>query len=85
MVLLGGLYLLLSRVTGQDDLVIGAPSVGRSGLDAERMIGLFLDTLALRMRLSGSRHFASCSVVCARWCSTRSNTGMRRSTNWSAR
>ncbi len=57
MVLLGGLYLLLSRVTGQDDLVIGAPSVGRSGLDAERMIGLFLDTLALRMRLSGVATF----------------------------
>ena len=57
MVLLGALYLLLFRLTGQDDLIIGTPSVGRSGLEAERMIGLFLNTLALRLRLTGVATF----------------------------
>jgi malonyl CoA-acyl carrier protein transacylase len=38
----------LSKLSGQEDIVIGAPLVGRNHPDLEKMIGLFLKTLALR-------------------------------------
>ena len=44
---------VLSRLSGQDDLVIGAPSAQRGLADSENAVGFFVDTLALRIDLSG--------------------------------
>ncbi|MEP4038013.1 alpha/beta fold hydrolase [Pseudophaeobacter sp.] len=49
--LLTGYFVLLSRLSGQDDLVIGTPVSGRLREEDEPLIGLFLNTLALRVRL----------------------------------
>src|SRR6185436_11142812 len=57
MVLLGALGTLLFRSTGQDDLVLGTPTAGRSRRELERLIGLFVNTLALRTDLSGDPSF----------------------------
>src|SRR6185436_10533929 len=57
MVLLGALGTLLFRSTGQDDLVLGTPTAGRSRRALERLIGLFVNTLALRVDLSGNPSF----------------------------
>ena len=50
---------LLHRYSGQDDIVIGTPVGHRRRAEIEALIGFFVNTLALRMDLSGSsRRFA---------------------------
>lgn len=49
--------LLLFRHTGQDDLVLGAPTAGRHRVELESAVGLFLNMIPLRVRLSGSMTF----------------------------
>src|SRR5205814_883046 len=48
MTLLAAFYTLLHRYTGQSDLVVGTPIANRSRAEVEDLIGLFLNTLALR-------------------------------------
>ncbi|MCK4258431.1 MAG: non-ribosomal peptide synthase/polyketide synthase [Halanaerobiales bacterium] len=48
MVLLATFAVLLGRYTGQEDIVIGSPIAGRNHADVEQVIGLFVNTLALR-------------------------------------
>lgn len=50
--LLTGYFMLLSRLTGQEDLVLGTPVSGRLREEDEPLIGLFLNSLALRAKLS---------------------------------
>ncbi|MBV8464381.1 MAG: amino acid adenylation domain-containing protein, partial [Burkholderiales bacterium] len=52
MTLLAGWTLLLSRLTGQQDLVIGTPVANRQRSEIESLIGFFVNTLALRVRLA---------------------------------
>ncbi|MBM7093961.1 hypothetical protein JTP67_36755, partial [Streptomyces sp. S12] len=53
MTLLAGWAALLSRLSGQDDLVVGTAGVNRSHAEVEPLIGFFVNTLALRLDLSG--------------------------------
>jgi amino acid adenylation domain-containing protein len=57
MTLLAGFNVLLSRYSGQDDLVVGTPIAGRSRLELEKLIGLFVNTLVLRTDMSGDPSF----------------------------
>ena len=57
MVLLAAFKTLLFRYTGQTDLVVGTPVAGRLRAELEPLIGLFVNTLALRTRLSGAQSF----------------------------
>ncbi|MHA6534788.1 amino acid adenylation domain-containing protein, partial [Paenibacillus sp. BAC0078] len=57
MALLASYGVLLSRYTGQEDVVVGTPVAGRRHPDAERMIGMFVNTLAMRSRPAGSKRF----------------------------
>ncbi|MET3524896.1 condensation domain-containing protein, partial [Mesorhizobium abyssinicae] len=45
---------VLSRLSGQDDVVIGVPSANRGRREVEELIGFFVNTLALRLDLSGA-------------------------------
>ncbi|WP_292628142.1 condensation domain-containing protein, partial [Mesorhizobium sp.] len=45
---------VLSRLSGQDDVVIGVPSANRGRREIEELIGFFVNTLALRLDLSGA-------------------------------
>ncbi|WPN50973.1 amino acid adenylation domain-containing protein [Pseudomonas sp. P9_2] len=45
---------VLSRLSGQEDIVIGVPSANRGHSDIESLIGLFVNTLALRVDLGGA-------------------------------
>jgi tyrocidine synthetase III len=58
MVLLGIMNVLLYKLSGQDDIVIGSPIAGRRHSDLEPVIGMFINTLALRNRLSAESSFA---------------------------
>jgi len=53
MTLLAGWAALLSRLSGQDDLVVGTAGVNRSHAEVEPLIGFFVNTLALRIDVSG--------------------------------
>ncbi|WP_302478704.1 amino acid adenylation domain-containing protein [Burkholderia lata] len=44
---------VLGRLAGQEDVVIGTPVANRSGPEFESIVGLFVNTLALRIDLSG--------------------------------
>jgi amino acid adenylation domain-containing protein len=56
-VLLGAFAVLLGRWSGQDDVVVGSPVAGRGRPETEGMVGLFVNTLALRTDLSGDPDF----------------------------
>jgi amino acid adenylation domain-containing protein len=57
MVLLAALDVVLGRLAGQEDVVVGTPIAGRTRAETERMVGLFLNSLALRADLSGDPSF----------------------------
>ncbi|GGH50401.1 hypothetical protein GCM10008014_15490 [Paenibacillus silvae] len=58
MILLAAWKTLLYRYSGQEDIVVGSPVAGRQ-LEIEGLIGLFINTLALRSDLSGNPTFRS--------------------------
>jgi len=57
MILLAAFQVLLQRHTGKDDIVVGSPISGRTQVDTENLIGFFINTLVLRIDLSGNPTF----------------------------
>lgn len=51
-------FVVLHRLSGRDDLVIGVPTLGRPHPDFEKLIGCFAYPLLLRINLSGDPTFA---------------------------
>jgi amino acid adenylation domain-containing protein len=57
MVLLAAYQVLLSRYSGQQDLIVGSGVAGRTHAQTEGLIGFFVNTLVLRTDLSGNPTF----------------------------
>jgi amino acid adenylation domain-containing protein len=57
MTLLAAFKVLLSRLTWQTDITVGSPMGGRDRMETEQLIGLFINTHALRTDLSGEPSF----------------------------
>lgn len=57
MTVLAAFDVLLYRYSGQEDIIVGVPIANRKGVEFEAMIGLFMNTLALRADLSGNPTF----------------------------
>jgi amino acid adenylation domain-containing protein len=57
MLLLAGFSVLLYRYNGQEDILIGTPVAGRTRVEVEKLIGLFVNTLVMRTILSGACTF----------------------------
>ena len=57
MTLLAAFQVLLHRYTAQTDIVVGAPIANRNQTETEGLIGLLVNTLALRCDLSGNPSF----------------------------
>ncbi len=57
MAFLAAYFALLHRYSGQSDLVVGSITSGRSRAEVEPLIGLFVNTLAIRARVEGSASF----------------------------
>ncbi len=55
--LLAALLLVLHRWSGQDDLLVGSPIAGRDRRELEELIGIFLNTLVLRVDLAAAPTF----------------------------
>ncbi len=58
MTLFGVYAVLLSRFTGQDDIVVGTPIANRTHAETESLIGFFVNTMALRADLTGDPTFS---------------------------
>ncbi|MFJ9458785.1 amino acid adenylation domain-containing protein [Kitasatospora sp. NPDC101447] len=56
-VMLAAFKVLLHRLSGQDDLIVGIPEAGRTRSEIEPLVGFFVNTLALRTDLSGAPTF----------------------------
>ncbi|RKG91961.1 non-ribosomal peptide synthetase [Corallococcus terminator] len=57
MTLLAGFQVLLSRYSGQQDLIVGTPIANRTHEELEGLIGFFVNTLPLRARMDGTPSF----------------------------
>ncbi|MFK2815470.1 plipastatin non-ribosomal peptide synthetase PpsC [Bacillus subtilis] len=57
MVLLTAYTAFLSRLSGQEDIIVGSPIAGRPHKDLEPILGMFVNTLALRTRPEGGKPF----------------------------
>ncbi|PON09611.1 non-ribosomal peptide synthetase [Candidatus Entotheonella serta] len=68
MALLSAYALLLSRYSGQQDLVVGSVTANRNRPEVESLIGFFVNTLALRADLSGNPTVADLLARLRRTC-----------------
>jgi len=57
MLLLANFNILLSKYTGQEDIVVGSPIAGRPHADLENIIGMFVNTLAIRSNPEGKKTY----------------------------
>ena len=57
MTLLAGWLTILHRYSGSEDILVGSPTLGRSRIEVEELIGFFGNTLVLRTDLSGNPTF----------------------------
>ncbi|MGE3491550.1 MAG: amino acid adenylation domain-containing protein [Vicinamibacterales bacterium] len=59
MTLLAAFGAVLSRWSGQHDMVIGFPAAGRSRSELEPLIGMFVNTVPIRLQIPDGSSFAS--------------------------
>lgn len=57
MTLLAAFLVVLSAVSGQEDIVVGSSIANRQQIELEQLIGFFMNTLLLRTDLSGNPSF----------------------------
>jgi amino acid adenylation domain-containing protein len=57
MTMLSLFQVLLARLTGNEDVLVGTPLSGRNRVETEALIGFFIQTLVLRTNLSGNPSF----------------------------
>lgn len=57
MLLLATFQLLLARLTGQDDILVGTSTAGRTQIELEGLIGCFANTLLLRCKMATGATF----------------------------
>jgi surfactin family lipopeptide synthetase A len=55
MVLLAVYYIFLSKLSSQENIIVGTPVVGRRHTDLEQIMGVFVNTLALRSTPAGEK------------------------------
>jgi acyl carrier protein len=49
--------IFLAKISNQEDIIVGVPIAGRNHADLEKVIGMFVNTLALRNQPTGQRTF----------------------------
>lgn len=59
MMLLAIYNIFLSKISGQEDIIVGTPVASRRHADLEKINGMFVNTVALRNNLAGKKTFKS--------------------------
>ncbi len=57
MVLLSAFNILLYKYSGQEDIIVGTPIAGRPHADIQNIMGIFVNTLALRNKPKGDKKY----------------------------
>ncbi|WP_338400464.1 amino acid adenylation domain-containing protein [Bacillus thuringiensis] len=57
MILLSAFNILLSKYSGQEDVVVGTPIAGRTHADLQNIMGMFVNTLPLRNKPEGDKKY----------------------------
>jgi hypothetical protein len=57
MTMLAAFAVLLYRLSGEEDVVIGSPIANRNNLELQNLIGFFTNTMALRVQVGGNPSF----------------------------
>jgi amino acid adenylation domain-containing protein len=57
MILLAIYYIFLAKLSNQEDILVGTPTVGRRHADLQQIIGMFVNTLVLRNYPSGDKTY----------------------------
>ena len=65
MILMAAYQVLLSRYTGQNDILVGTPIANRTRNETKGLVGFFLNTLVLRGDLSEEFLFSNSLPRCA--------------------
>ncbi|HKG81231.1 MAG TPA: amino acid adenylation domain-containing protein, partial [Pyrinomonadaceae bacterium] len=60
MTLLTAFNVLLYRLTGQDDLIVGVPAAGQMSMGQRNLVGYCINLLPLRTQLSSTQSFKAC-------------------------
>ncbi|NOQ27711.1 MAG: amino acid adenylation domain-containing protein, partial [Bacteroidales bacterium] len=55
MTILSVYTILLSKLSQQKDIIVGTPTAGRNHVDLKRIVGVFINTLAIRNDLKGDK------------------------------
>jgi amino acid adenylation domain-containing protein len=58
MAMLSVFTILLSKLSGQEDIIVGSPIAARHHADLEGVVGIFVNTLAIRSDVSGHKRLA---------------------------
>ena len=58
MVLISAIHILMSKYTGQEDIIIGSPIAGRPHSDLMNMLGMFVNTLVMRSQPESRKTYA---------------------------
>ncbi|MGD2093280.1 MAG: amino acid adenylation domain-containing protein, partial [Candidatus Aminicenantes bacterium] len=59
MILLAIYYILLSKLSNQEDILVGTPTAGRRHADLQQIIGMFVNTLVLRNYPQGDKTYGA--------------------------
>jgi amino acid adenylation domain-containing protein len=57
MVLFAAYHILLAAYSGQEDVIVGTPAAGRTHAELQNIVGMFVNTLAIRSQPKGSLPF----------------------------
>jgi len=58
MIFLSAYFILLWKYTGQEDIVVGIPAAGRSSAEMQKLVGMFVNTLAFRCGVFPGMNFS---------------------------
>ncbi|MEE1281872.1 MAG: amino acid adenylation domain-containing protein, partial [Acutalibacteraceae bacterium] len=58
MIFLSAMMIMLSKYSRQEDIVVGSPISGRTHKDTEKMLGMFVNTLAMRGKPEGNKKYS---------------------------
>src|SRR5260370_527040 len=64
-VVLAGCWVLLGRLSGQADLVVGTPAAARRHIAFARLVGFFIEVLPLRVTVDEAASFTDLARACS--------------------
>lgn len=59
MVILAAVYLTLSKFSNQDDIIVGVPNIGNRTTDYKNTVGMFVNTLPVRVKIDEKQDIES--------------------------